>query len=95
MILPLGDVLLNTMQNLVSRIAGLNNEEISNRGIGMVAGMAYTIHSVGSQFISNRRETRFNSAMNMNSSNLENDITNDNLNVLANRTINSREDKTY
>lgn len=53
MILPLGDVLLNTMQNLVSRIAGLNNEEMANRGIGMGAAMAGTVHSIGAQFISN------------------------------------------
>lgn len=53
MILPLGDVLLNTMQNLVSRIAGLNNEEMANRGIGMGAAMAYSVHAIGSQFKSN------------------------------------------
>ena len=41
------------MQNLVSRIAGLNNEEMSNRGIGMGAAMAYTVHSIGAQFKSN------------------------------------------
>lgn len=53
MILPLGEVLLNTMQNLVSRIAGLNNEEMANRGIGMGAAIAYTVHSIGAQFKSN------------------------------------------
>ena len=53
MILPLGDVLLNTMQNLVSRIAGINNEDLSNRGIGMGATMAYTVRSIGAQFTSN------------------------------------------
>ena len=34
MILPLADALQNTMQNLVSRMAGVNNEELANRGIG-------------------------------------------------------------
>lgn len=53
MILPLGDVLLNTMQNLVSRIAGVNNEEMANRGIGMGAFMAGTVHSIAAQFNSN------------------------------------------
>ena len=53
MILPLGDVLLNTMQNLVSRIAGVNNEEMANRGIGMGAVMAGTVHSIAAQFTSN------------------------------------------
>lgn len=53
MILPLGDVLLNTMQNLVSRIAGMNNEDMTNRGIGMGATMAYSIRAIGAQFSSN------------------------------------------
>jgi len=73
MILPLGDVLLNTMQNLVSRIAGLNNEEISNRGIGMAAGMAYTIHSIGSQFISNRNESKSQNFSSRSTNNLNQD----------------------
>lgn len=50
MILPLADALQNTMQNLVSRIAGINNEEIANRGIGMGAAMGYTIKSISTQF---------------------------------------------
>ena len=50
MILPLGDALQNTMQNMVSRIAGVNNEELSNRGIGMGAAMGYTIKSIAYQF---------------------------------------------
>lgn len=58
MILPLGDVLLNTMQNLVSRIAGLNNEEMANRGIGMGAAMAHSINAIGLQFKSNVESNR-------------------------------------
>lgn len=50
MILPLADALQNTMQNLVSRMAGINNEEIANRGIGMGAAMGYTIKSIACQF---------------------------------------------
>lgn len=57
MILPLGDVLLNTMQNLVSRIAGVNNEEMANRGIGMGAVMAGTVHSIAAQFTSNNENS--------------------------------------
>ena len=53
MILPLGDALQNTMQNLVSRIAGINNEELANRGIGMGAAMGYTIRSIAYQFKGN------------------------------------------
>lgn len=50
MILPLADALQNTMQNLVSRIAGVNNEELANRGIGMGAAMGYTVKSIAYQF---------------------------------------------
>lgn len=53
MILPLGDALQNTMQNLVSRVAGVNNEELANRGIGMGAAMGYTIRSIAYQFKGN------------------------------------------
>lgn len=58
MILPLGDALLNMLQNLVSRVAGVNNEEISNRGIGMGAAMACTVHTVTSQFGNNIKNTK-------------------------------------
>lgn len=53
MILPLGDALQNTMQNLVSRVAGVNNEELANRGIGMSAAMGHTIQSITYQFKGN------------------------------------------
>lgn len=56
MILPLGDTLQNTMQNLVSRIAGVNNEELANRGIGMGAAMGNTIKSIAYQFKENNAE---------------------------------------
>lgn len=50
MILPLAEVLQNTLQNLVSRIAGVQNEELSNRGIGIAAEMAYTVRAFAYQF---------------------------------------------
>jgi hypothetical protein len=56
MILPLGDALQNTMQNLVSRIAGINNEELSNRGIGMGAAMGHTVRAISYQFKGNNEE---------------------------------------
>lgn len=56
MILPLADSLQNTMQNLVSRVAGINNEELSNRGIGMGAAMGYTVKSIAYQFKGNNEE---------------------------------------
>lgn len=54
MILPLAEVLQNTLQNLVSRVAGVPSEEISNRGIGMAAEMAYTMRAFAYQFKSNQ-----------------------------------------
>ena len=63
MILPLAEVLLNMLQNLVSRVAGLNNEEIANRGIGMGAAMAHTVYSVGSQFKNNINHTKASSGV--------------------------------
>ncbi len=58
MILPLGDALQNTMQNLVSRIAGINNEELANRGIGMGAAMGHTVKSIAYQFKGNNDEAK-------------------------------------
>lgn len=50
MILPLADVLQNTLQNLVSRIAGIQNDEIANRGIGMAHEMGNTVKAFAYQF---------------------------------------------
>lgn len=50
MILPLADVLQNTLQNLVSRIAGIQNDEIANRGIGMAHEMGHTVKAFAYQF---------------------------------------------
>lgn len=60
MILPLADALQNTMQNLVSRIAGVNNEELANRGIGMGAAMGYTVRSIAYQFKGNNEKSAGN-----------------------------------
>lgn len=65
MILPLAEVLQNTMQNLVSRIAGVQGEELANRGVGMAASMAYTLKAFTYQF-----EGAGNSRTNNNSSGL-------------------------
>lgn len=56
MMLPLADALQNTMQNLVSRMAGINNEELSNKGIGMGVAMGYTIKSIAYQFKNENQE---------------------------------------
>ncbi|MBS6252969.1 MAG: hypothetical protein KH434_07100 [Clostridium sp.] len=50
MILPIADALQNTLQNLVSRIAGVNNDELANRGMGMAGAMAYSIKTIAYQF---------------------------------------------
>ena len=50
MILPIANVLQNVLQNLVSRVAGLNNEEMSNRAIGMAGAMAFSIKAIAYQF---------------------------------------------
>lgn len=50
MILPLADVLQNTLQNLISRIAGIQNDEIANRGIGMAHEMGHTVKAFAYQF---------------------------------------------
>lgn len=46
------------MQNLVSRIAGVDNEELANRGIGMGAAMGYTLKSIAYQFKGNNEESK-------------------------------------
>ncbi len=61
MILPLADALQNTMQNLVSRIAGIDNDAIANRGIGMGAAIGYTIKSIAYQFKSSSQTQENNS----------------------------------
>lgn len=50
MILPLASALQNTMQNLVSRIAGIDNTELATRGIGMASAMGYTLKAFTYQF---------------------------------------------
>jgi len=50
MMMPLADALQNTMQNLVSRIAGVDNEALANKGIGMGAAMGQTVRTIAYQF---------------------------------------------
>lgn len=60
MILPIADALQNTLQNLVSRIAGINNDELANRGIGMAGAMAYSIKTIAYQFKGNETQNNTN-----------------------------------
>lgn len=50
MILPLADALLNCLQNLTSRIAGVDNEQMTNRVIGMGAMMGFGLGAIKEQF---------------------------------------------
>lgn len=58
MILPIADALQNTLQNLISRIAGINNEDLANRGIGMTGAMAHSIKSITYQFKGNEGQSK-------------------------------------
>lgn len=50
MILPLADALQNTLQNLTSRIAGVDNEQVTGRAMGMGAMLGYGIGTIKEQF---------------------------------------------
>ena len=50
MILPLADALQNTLQNLTSRIAGVDNEQMTNRVIGMGAMLGFGVGAIKEQF---------------------------------------------
>ncbi len=60
MILPLADALQNTLQNLISRIAGVNNDDLANRGIGMAGAMAYSVRAIAYQFKGSSSQTSNN-----------------------------------
>lgn len=50
MILPLADALMNCLQNLTSRIAGVDNEQMSNRVVGMGAMLGFGLGAIKEQF---------------------------------------------
>lgn len=50
MILPLADALQNCLQNLTSRIAGVDNEQMTNRVMGMGAMLGFGIGAIKEQF---------------------------------------------
>lgn len=50
MILPLADALQNCLQNLTSRIAGIDNEMMTNRGLSMGAAIGYSLGTIKEQF---------------------------------------------
>lgn len=50
MILPLADTLQNCLQNLTSRIAGLDSEQMTGRAMGMGAMLGFGIGAIKEQF---------------------------------------------
>lgn len=50
MILPLADSLLNSLQNLTSRIAGVDSEQMTNRVMGMGTMLGFGLGAVKEQF---------------------------------------------
>lgn len=50
MILPLADALQNCLQNLTSRIAGVDNEQMTNRVMGMEAMLGFGVGAIKEQF---------------------------------------------
>lgn len=64
MILPLSDTLMNCLQNLTSRIAGVDNEQMSNRVIGMGAMLGYSVGAIKEQFKTPESNIKSNSSNN-------------------------------
>lgn len=60
MILPLADTLQNSLQNLTSRIAGVDNEQMSGRVLGMGATLGYSFGAIKEQFKSNTNNINSN-----------------------------------
>lgn len=67
MILPLADALQNSLQNLTSRIAGVDNEQMTNRVIGMGTIAGFGLAAIKKQF-----KTPSTSAVNNGNSNSDN-----------------------
>jgi len=57
MILPLADTLMNCLQNLTSRIAGVDNEAMTSRAMGAGAMMGYSLSAIKNQFTSSKSNT--------------------------------------
>lgn len=64
MILPLADALQNCLQNLTSRIAGLDNEQMTGRAMGMGAMLGYGIGAIKEQFKTPQANNNINNSDN-------------------------------
>ncbi len=58
MILPLADALQNCLQNLTSRIAGVDNEQMTNRVVGRGAMMGFGLGAIKEQFKTSTANTQ-------------------------------------
>ena len=61
MILPLAETLQNSLQNLTSRIAGIDNEQMSGRALGLGAAVGYSLGAIKEQFKSSNDNINNNS----------------------------------
>lgn len=68
MILPLADALQNCLQNLTSRIAGVDNEQMTGRVMGMGAMLGFGIGAIKEQFNSPSGNIKNGDSNNNNSS---------------------------
>ena len=57
MILPLADTLQNSLQNLTSRIAGIDNNEMTTRALGVGTAFGYSLSAIKNQFSSGNSQT--------------------------------------
>lgn len=64
MILPLADALQNCLQNLTSRIAGIDNEQMTGRVMSMGAMLGFGIGTIKEQFKSPSSNTMSNNSGN-------------------------------
>lgn len=68
MILPLADALQNCLQNLTSRIAGVDNEQMTNRVIGMGTMVGFGLGAIKEQFNTPSKNIKNGTSDNSNSS---------------------------
>ncbi len=96
MILPIADALQNCLQNLTSRIAGIDNEQMANRVVGMGSMLGYGISAIREQFnspTSNIKTENTNSNNNNNNSALKGFVTR--AKNVINPSINLSDEKDY
>lgn len=72
MILPLADTLQNCLQNLTSRIAGVDNEQMTNKVLGTASMLGFGLGAIKEQFKTPEIQSKsFNNGNNSNSNGLK------------------------